>query len=139
MKVIKYCILAVILATVSAVGGENNFREFVVDVEEVKNACDAARIVHFKEAKLSTWFVRKNDEFIFKAVKEYSHISFKSKKLAALCEKIGGGDAFSEFVGRSVVFGIQKGNGELEGRVFIGTVCRDASCADEDYVLILAE
>ncbi len=139
MKILNYCILAVMLIAISAVGAEDNFREFVTDVEEVKEACEAARIVHFKEAKLVPSFVKKGNEFFFKSVKEYSKVTFTSKKLAALCEKIGGADAFSEFVGRSIVFGLDKGKGELEGRLFVGTICRDANCLDEAYVLIFAE
>ncbi len=139
MKVLNYCILVALLIAISAVGAENNFREFITDVEEVKEACEAARIVHFKEAKLVPSFVRNRNEFFFKAVKEYSKVTFTSKKLAALCEKMGGGDAFSEFVGRSLVFGLDKGKGELEGRLFVGTICRDSNCLDEAYVLIFAE
>lgn len=139
MKFLNHCIVAAMLAAMSAVGAENNLREFIADIEEVKEACEAARIVHFKEVKLSPWFARKSDEFFFKAVKEYTKIAFRSKKLASLCEKMGGGDVFSEFVGRSLVFGLDKGKGELEGRLFVGTLCRDSNCLDEEYVLILAE
>lgn len=139
MKVLKYCILAVMCAALSSGGAENDFREFVADVEEVKKACEAARIVHFKEAKLSPWFARKNEEFLFRAVKEYTKVVFKSKKLAALCEKMGEGNAFTEFIGRSLVFGLQKRVGELEGRLFVGTICGDTHCRDEEYVLIFAE
>ncbi len=126
-------------AVLSGVGIGNDFREFIADVESVKEAYETARVVQFKEAKLTSWYERKGTQFTFKAIKEYSKIVLKSAKLAGLCDTMGSGDAFLEFIGRSVVFGIEKSKNELEARLLIGSICRDSRCADEDYVLIVTE
>lgn len=139
MKLKNYFLIAIMLFALSAFSAETDLREFIADVEEVKQACEAARIVQFEEAKLAPHFSRKGDDFLFKAIKVYSKVTFRSKKLASLCERMGGGDEFSALVGRSVVFGLPKGKSELEGRLFLGTVCKDDRCSDEEYVLILAE
>ncbi len=115
------------------------YRKFIVDVEEIEGLPSAIRAVHFKEAPLTPWFERSGVDFTFKSEAVKGKVSFRSKKMAALCDRVNNTRQFTDFVGRSSVYGIEDGRGGLEGRLFLGSICRDAGCADEDIVMITAD
>jgi len=115
------------------------FGEFIVDVEEIEGLHAVIRAVHFREAPLSPWFERTGLDFSFRSGAVKGAVAFRSGKMALLCDRVNNAQQFAEFVGRATVYGVEDGKGGIEGRLFLGSVCHDAGCVDEDIVMIRAD
>ncbi|MCX7677664.1 MAG: hypothetical protein N2316_00445 [Spirochaetes bacterium] len=116
-----------------------NLKEFVADAESVKNAVQIARSVHFIEIKLAPKFERREEEFVFSSQKNNVKVTFKSKRLALLCDKISSVKIFSDFIGRATVFGIQKTKDLVEGRMLVSSFCSNEQCYDEEFAYFIAD
>lgn len=132
-------ILLFLFITIALFANDSDLREFVSDVESVKKAVEAARIVHFVELRLAPIFERKEDEFYFTSQKNAIRVVFKSKRLALLCNKLASSDEFSRFIGRSTVFGIRKADNLIEGRLLVSFFCTNNQCLDEEYAMFVAD
>lgn len=115
------------------------FQEFVMKDDELAGFHDAIRAVHFTSARSAGPYERRGADFTFGAEGGGRKILFRSRKLAALCDRVNNAQQFGEFVARATFFGVAEPGGDLEGHVLLSSVCHDARCADEEYVLVPAD
>jgi hypothetical protein len=141
-RAVSICGIVILCAAAGILFGNGRagvFQDFVVEPEEIAGLYGVIKAVHFKEARLRGWHERNGDAFLFKSENPPRDVRFRSAKLAALCGMINNAQQFNDFVGRATVYGVDLPGGGLEGRLFLGTVCHDKNCADEDYVCIRAD
>lgn len=141
-RAVSICAVVILCAAAGLLSGNGRagvFQDYVVGVEELSGLYGVIKAVHFKEARLRGWHERNGDTFTFKAENPPAAVRFRSGKLAALCARINNAQQFNDFVGRATVYGVDLPGFGLEGRLFLGTVCYDKNCADEDYVCIQSD
>ncbi len=115
------------------------FREFVMGDDELAGFHAAVRAVRFTSARAAGPFERRGADFTFTAEGGGKKILFRSRKFASLCDRVNNAQQFGEFVARATLFGVEAPGGDLEGHVLLSSVCYDARCTDEDYVLVPAD